>query len=1664
MKSEINKQQSGGGRFSFLLTFAIAFVLAMGSWSEARADKSYTGAYAEFDATNGKLTIKYGETTLVKGVRFGLWDDKANATGDHDYTPNKNKLATQIKSIVVDYSMRGYNIEDNNNNYLKVRHLFNNLPYLESVELTYLDLTYVTNLQAWFMGCTSLKYISGFESTVGLRKAHSITNVAQMFAGCHNLTSVDLSYFDASQVTTFAQMFRDCPKLATITGMSNWQNSKAENMSEMFGMCTSLSTIDLSGFNTQNVQYMAHLFNMYSESGSDNNLTTIYVGNGWTTAYVLDDGTDMFYNCRHLPNFSSSNPVTRANAYVGDGGYLSPKSTTKTAYAVFKNNTLTFYYDIYFSDNYSNYYKLNSGATNPGWLEHSNDIRNVYFANSFYSYSPITCYHWFYYCSNLISISGSYNTQSVKNTQGMFYGCSKLTGLTSINMNSVTEASNMFYGCSSLTEMTLNSCDNLEYANNMFYGCSGIQYITLGANNKLADTRSMFSGCTSLKRIYVNEKKVGDPSTCTFDLSNVTQSSNMFYICKNLKGQKGSGVTSTDKTNARIDQGTSINGYFTAIYQKVTIINENPTSPGTTDGYYSTKTGYHNIGHRTYNDYIFKGWTASGAITHTTPVETISIPVGTLGEITVTAHWIRKIESAKVSLTSTTYTGSVVPLVVTIDNKTLKQGTDYTADKTVKNAQSYTITITGKGDYTGTKTVSLILNKASLIIKADNKTKVYGKTDPEFTYTVEGLKKPDNLITTPTLKCSSSGIVGSYTISISNTPSAGSNYDVSKKSGTLTITAKPITVTPNALSKTYGEDDPEITYTVNEGGLIGSDVLSGSLSRVAGEAVGEYNIEQGSLANKNYAITIAEGVKFTIKPKPINVTAWAGLKKEYGQEDPEFLAEYNISDLVGGDKLTGSLSRKPGENVGFYAIQQGSLGNPNYSITYTPRQFEITKRKNFTPTLELASEVCVLDDNGEAKPDVTVYDGTKVVDPKEYTVTYENYTTVSTVTESAKVTITAKSDGNYEFDEFDKNYTIIDKADAYSVTYKTGNEETKKVYVVKNSTTAEPSIIREGYSIEGFYQSAAFDESTKWDFNNTVNNNLTLYIKWIANQHTVSFELDGNPFDSPKELYYGTAITYPQPEAREGYTFSGWNPAPATMPDEDFTAVGSYIKNVHNITYTIDGAEYLTKEYEYGASIAIIDNPAAKVGYKFSGWTPSTLPATMPDEDIVVTGSYIPNKHNLVFNADGAAVKTITDFAYGTDITTVLPQEAHKTYFYTEPPTGLMMPDYDLTVDGRFEINKYNIEYKLDNDIYTTILTDAGSTIVLLESPTRDGYKFSGWKSDFTEMPDKDITITGSFIPNPHTITYKEDGKDLTTVNTAFGVDINTTLPKKQGYKYVPSEEIPATVPDQDLVIDGKFEAIDYVLTYYLDYEEYKTVTLHFGDQITAEESPVKAGCKFSGWADLPETMPDNNLDIYGTFTKLSYTITFMDGETKKSEQLLAYGDLVKQPSMSSKTGYTYVWTNCPESMPAENLKISGSYVANMHKITYMVCDTVYKVEMTAYDTQIEAIEAPLNAEGKQYVWGYIPEKMPDNDITVLGTITTPVSYLPEAENKAKVWSYNGTIYIETAPDTKYTIVDLQGRVITTSTTKSTHDEINLSQSGIIIIVVNDKSYKVSVR
>ena len=69
-------------------------------------------------------------------------------------------------------------------------------------------------------------------------------------------------------------------------------------------------------------------------------------------------------------------------------------------------------------------------------------------------------------------------------------------------------------------------------------------------------------------------------------------------------------------------------------------------------------------------------------------------------------------------------------------------------------------------------------------------------------------------------------------------------------------------------------------------------------------------------------------------------------------------------------------------------------------------------------------------------------------------------------------------------------------------------------------------------------------------------------------------------------------------------------------------------------------------------------------------------------------------------------------------------------------------------------------------------------------------------------------------------------------------------------------------------VVEIDASNIQYTLTYLVDGEVYKTYKLKVGDKITPEAEPTKEGYTFSGWSEIPSTMPDHDVTVSGTFTK----------------------------------------------------------------------------------------------------------------------------------------------------------------------------------------------------
>ena len=103
---------------------------------------------------------------------------------------------------------------------------------------------------------------------------------------------------------------------------------------------------------------------------------------------------------------------------------------------------------------------------------------------------------------------------------------------------------------------------------------------------------------------------------------------------------------------------------------------------------------------------------------------------------------------------------------------------------------------------------------------------------------------------------------------------------------------------------------------------------------------------------------------------------------------------------------------------------------------------------------------------------------------------------------------------------------------------------------------------------------------------------------------------------------------------------------------------------------------------------------------------------------------------------------------------------------------------------------------------------------------------------------------------------------------------------------------------------------VDYKLTWKVDGESYKNETVPFGTEISKPDDPVKEGYTFAWVNEIPATMPAQNVTINGKFTPIEYTATFVDenGETVENVTFTVETESITEPAVPEKAGYTGEW------------------------------------------------------------------------------------------------------------------------------------------------------------
>ena len=539
---------------------------------------------------------------------------------------------------------------------------------------------------------------------------------------------------------------------------------------------------------------------------------------------------------------------------------------------------------------------------------------------------------------------------------------------------------------------------------------------------------------------------------------------------------------------------------------------------------------------------------------------------------------------------------------------------------------------------------------------------------------------------------------------------------------------------------------------------------------------------------------------------------------------------------------------------------------------------------------------------------------------------------------------------------------------SYTISYQlnggTNAESNPASYTVESGEIKLAAPSREGYTFQG-WKSGTTTEMAPVIAVGSIGSR-SYEAVWRVNSHTLKYVLDGK--ETTRTVNYGETVTVTPPDAKTGYTFSGWKVEGATakngqftMPDNDVTITGGYTANTYTVKFNANGGnecEDITVTYDGKYT----DLPTTtRTGYTFDGWYDGSTKVTADTDvkitaDQTLTARWTANKYTVTFDANG----------------------------------GSACEDITVTYGGKYPT---------------------------LPAPTKEGYTFKGWFDGETQVKSgtavtitKGQTLTARWGINTYTITYQVDGQTVKTESVTYGEDIPAYTYTKTGYDVSAwNSVVPKKMPARNLTFTATTKVHQHSLTYMLDGEMKSQAPVNYGTAVAVQADPTKTGYTFSGWKVSGAepvygkfTMPDNDVTITGSFSANTYTVTFNanGGEGSMADQSFTYDE--KQALAANgftRTGWrftgwklgntTYTDGQAVSNLTAEangtvTLEAQWEHILYTLKFVVDKSGKVYHTEQKYYGNAITPPEAPEKAGYRFDGWDReIPATMPDGDLTI---------------------------------------------------------------------------------
>ena len=599
----------------------------------------------------------------------------------------------------------------------------------------------------------------------------------------------------------------------------------------------------------------------------------------------------------------------------------------------------------------------------------------------------------------------------------------------------------------------------------------------------------------------------------------------------------------------------------------------------------------------------------------------------------------------------------------------LLAGTDYDVEYSTKdftNVGKITITITGKGNYTGTFDRTYEITPATLTVTTPSANKVYDGTPLTAEGTISGFVNKETATFTTTGSQTEVGS-SSNTYSIEwNGTAKSSNYKISETVGTLTVTENEneIVVTTKHSSYTYDglAHGTEVTVSnLPKGYSLDKATSSATATDVttAIEATCDTLViknAEGKDVTNNLKITKVPG-SITITPATLTVTTPSANKVYDGTP---LTADGTISGFVNKETATFTTTgsqTEVGNSKNTYSIKwNGTAKSTNYQIseavgtlTVTQQSIDPEDPENNYNGVTINKPSNKVYDGKEHKwsPAVTDKEGNALVEGTDYEVAYST-SDFRNVTGTITVTITGI--GNYT-GTVTRTYEITPK------TYTVTTDSAKKVY--------DGTALTAGGKIEGIVDGENVEFKVTGSQTNKGTSKNTYSLKWNGSAIETNYKLEkesigdltvteqtidpGKDPDNPNPNYSGVTINKPSNKVYDGKEHK-WSPAVtdkegnALVEGTDYEVAYSTsdFRNVTGtITVTITGiGNYtgtVTRTYEITPKTYTVTTDSAKKVYDGTALTAGGKIEGIVDGEVVVvhtTGSQTdvgnsPNTYKL---------------------------------------------------------------------------------------------------------------------------------------------------------------------------------------------------------------------------------------------------------------------------------------------------------------------------------------------------------------------------------------------------------------------------------------------------